>query len=223
MSFCINCGQELAEGAKFCANCGTAVNNAQSSKQRETTYDGKIHKCPNCGEILESYATHCKACGYELRDISGVSSVKTLAIYLEQLEQNRPSSDRNKSFLNLFGMGHLSSTDQQKIDTIKNYSIPNTKEDVMEFLIFASSSIDASKISLSQKAISDAWIAKYDQAFKKAQILFVDTQDYEQIQKQYAQKMKQITKEKKHAKSMLMLPVMILFWIILYIIISCSQ
>ncbi|WP_431021155.1 zinc-ribbon domain-containing protein, partial [Bifidobacterium bifidum] len=24
MAFCINCGQELAEGAKFCASCGNA-------------------------------------------------------------------------------------------------------------------------------------------------------------------------------------------------------
>ena len=45
MAFCINCGQELAEGAKFCANCGRAVGASQNGvkEQRKTVYDGE---CP---------------------------------------------------------------------------------------------------------------------------------------------------------------------------------
>ncbi|MBU5231032.1 zinc-ribbon domain-containing protein [Intestinimonas butyriciproducens] len=31
MAFCINCGQELAEGTKFCANCGTPVANMKAT------------------------------------------------------------------------------------------------------------------------------------------------------------------------------------------------
>ena len=36
MAFCINCGQELPEGAKFCANCGKAVDSSNSTTQRKT-------------------------------------------------------------------------------------------------------------------------------------------------------------------------------------------
>ena len=36
MAFCINCGQELAEGAKFCANCGKAVTGESTISQRKT-------------------------------------------------------------------------------------------------------------------------------------------------------------------------------------------
>ena len=47
MAFCINCGQELAEGAKFCASCGNAVDASQNGakEQRKTVYDGELHKC----------------------------------------------------------------------------------------------------------------------------------------------------------------------------------
>ena len=44
MVFCINCGQELAEGAKFCASCGNAVGASQNGakEQRKTVYDGEL-------------------------------------------------------------------------------------------------------------------------------------------------------------------------------------
>lgn len=47
MAFYINCGQELAEGAKFCASCGNAVDASQNGakEQRKTVYDGELHKC----------------------------------------------------------------------------------------------------------------------------------------------------------------------------------
>ncbi len=67
MAFCTNCGEKLAEGTKFCANCGHAVNN-NSANQRKTVYDGEIHKCPNCGETLCAFTGVCPACGHELRD-----------------------------------------------------------------------------------------------------------------------------------------------------------
>ena len=31
MAFCINCGQELAEGAKFCFECGTKLINDEEN------------------------------------------------------------------------------------------------------------------------------------------------------------------------------------------------
>ena len=55
MAFCINCGQELTEGAKFCANCGKVVNGENPTPQRKTVYEGQIHKCPNCGEVLGAF------------------------------------------------------------------------------------------------------------------------------------------------------------------------
>lgn len=210
MVFCINCGQELAEGANFCANCGKAVS-ASPSAQRKTVYDGELHKCPNCGEILESFSTNCSSCGYELRGANSTSSIKLLSLKLEQLEAKRPLNIKTGNmFSKAFTGGQLSSIDEQKVDLIKNYTIPNTKEDVREFIILASSNIDVKlygmeyhssqfqgMIVASQKAVSDAWLAKLEQAYQKAQLLFGDTQEFASIHTQYERKMKEIEKKKR--------------------------
>lgn len=143
MAFCINCGQELAEGAKFCANCGKAVTGESTISQRKTVYEGNLHKCPNCGEVLNSFVTNCPTCGHEIRDAQGVSSVRQLAIKLEQLESKRPPKKGTNIFAQIFSGGtQLQSIDEQKIDLIRNFSIPNTKEDVLEFIVLAAANID---------------------------------------------------------------------------------
>ena len=54
MPFCMNCGNELPEGAKFCLECGTSVGTSeQKEEKRKTVYDGEIHKCEY--EDTESY------------------------------------------------------------------------------------------------------------------------------------------------------------------------
>ncbi|HIT34569.1 MAG TPA: zinc ribbon domain-containing protein [Candidatus Faecousia intestinigallinarum] len=85
MAFCINCGQELAEEAKFCASCGKAVGASQNGakEKRKTVYEGNLHKCPNCGEAVNSFVTNCPTCGHEIRDAQSVSSVRLLAMKLE--------------------------------------------------------------------------------------------------------------------------------------------
>jgi len=52
---CINCGNELREGVKFCSSCGTKV---EEEKQ-----------CPKCGYKLEENDKFCSQCGtkYEIK------------------------------------------------------------------------------------------------------------------------------------------------------------
>lgn len=52
---CAKCGKPLAEGAKFCPNCGTRVEQQQS-----------IAFCSTCGEKLEPSARFCPACGVKV-------------------------------------------------------------------------------------------------------------------------------------------------------------
>ena len=83
MAFCTNCGQELAEGAKFCASCGKALD-SNSTYQRKTVYDGVIHKCPNCGEVLSSFLANCPACGFEFNSKKVNSSLKE---FIEEINE----------------------------------------------------------------------------------------------------------------------------------------
>ena len=206
MAFCINCGQELANGAKFCANCGTAVNGTGSNTQRKTTYDGEIHKCPNCGEILDSFISSCPSCGYELRGATPTSAIKELSRKLEQIEKEREIEPPAKSIIGkLYGTeGKVSKTDEQKINLIRSFPIPNTKEDVLEFMILASSNInfklyglgDRGIITASQREVSDAWFAKMEQVNEKAQIIFMNQPELFQINAIYEKTNKKLKKKK---------------------------
>ena len=149
MSFCTNCGQQVPTGANFCANCGTSITASTSDTERKTVFDGEIHKCPYCGEVLKSFETVCPTCKFEIRGAKGSSAVKDLA---EKLE-NAPS-------------------EQQRILIIKNSPIPNTKEDIFEFMLLASSNFDASYYAqhLNEEDASDAWLIKIEQCYQKASI-----------------------------------------------------
>lgn len=155
MAFCINCGQELAEGAKFCANCGKAANST-STNQRKTVYDGELHKCPNCGERLDSFVTTCPACGYELRGARVTSVVNDLALKLERTESV-----------------------EQKVDLIRNFYIPNTKEDIYEFFILATSNMNSDSYA------AEAWYAKLEQAYQKAKLSFGNAPEFQYLSQLY--------------------------------------
>ena len=168
MAFCINCGQQLPDGAKFCAECGTSVQ-ASAQSQRKIVYDGEIHKCPNCGEAVKSFVLVCPACGYELRGVSSVIAVKE---FYDRLES--------------------AATDNQKVNIIRNFPIPNTREDIFEFMILAASNIDEQP----NKDVFDAWVAKFEQCYQKAKLMFENDLDFEKIQSLHNKTIKHIDKEK---------------------------
>lgn len=206
MAFCMNCGQRLPEGAKFCSNCGAATGEVKSeTAQRKVVYDGEVHKCPNCGEIVNSFVLNCPSCGHELRNSASTSLVQELASKLEDLELQREPRKRRTVKDELLRTNNLSKTDEQIISLIRSFVIPNTKEDILEFIILASSNINVELYGGSNltpenevlKAVSDAWIAKFEQAYRKAQFSFSGTPTFTQIKKVYINKTNEINKQKK--------------------------
>lgn len=190
MAFCINCGQELAEGANFCANCGKAVNTTPNT-QRKTVYDGEIYKCPNCGDILDAYESVCETCGYERRGAKATSSVQELARKLEEIEAQRIPQKATSIFTQAYTMSNLSKTDEQKINLIQSFPIPNSKEDIMEFAVLAISNVDPEAFSTwnnpspfnsaAKQAISNAWLSKFEQAYQKGRLMFGTNPELENI------------------------------------------
>lgn len=170
MAFCMNCGQQLPDGANFCLNCGTKLGETKTENmQRKTVYDGDLHKCPNCGELLKSFVTVCPACTYELRSVKTNSSVEALARKLE-----------------------MTSSLNEKIELITNFYIPNTKEDIFDFFILAVSNLENK-----QYDSDDAWRAKLEQAYHKAKISFGNTADFDYLEKLYNRTCKTISKREK--------------------------
>ena len=144
MSFCQNCGMKLDESAKFCPECGNPVGQKNMSK-RQQEFGGKIIKCPNCGETLSSFTSVCSACGYELRGADAAGTVKRFESELKQIEAGRKTEKGTgigKAFAKAFGANTTNTVDQQLANRISNFAVPNTQEDIFEFMILAASNID---------------------------------------------------------------------------------
>lgn len=175
MAFCSNCGHQLADGAKFCFECGAKVNTPETyqEEQRKTVYDGEIHKCPNCGEELNAFETTCPSCKWEVRDTKVSSAVSAFAEKIMQLEASG-SSEINDDIINL----------------IRTFPIPNTKEDIIEFLILASSNIDTNKTH------RNAWETKLEQIYQKAKLTFGDNKEFTYVTELYAEAKRNLTKHR---------------------------
>lgn len=172
MAFCSNCGVQLQEGAKFCSECGAPVTGGNSKPaERKTVYEGEIHKCPKCGETLNSFVSVCASCGYELRSKQDAGSVREFAEKIECAEN-----------------------DEQRIRMIRNFAIPNTKEDILEFVILASTNIGNEYTSQETAA---AWMVKMEQCRHKADLLLSNDSDYGKIIGLYEKTKKKYKKTKR--------------------------
>lgn len=206
MAFCSNCGSQIVDGAKFCQKCGAAVINSNGglSSQRQQEFAGKIYKCPNCGETLKSFVRNCPTCGFELRGTKATSAVREFALKLEAIESRREYENPRGLFSRAANMDRVSKTDEQKISLIQSFSIPNTKEDMLEFMILATSNVNMrsydsfnTNISKSEKVINDAWMAKIKQVYEKAKRSYGNEEDFLQIESLYKNCNADISKAKK--------------------------
>ena len=207
--FCSNCGSKMTFGAKFCSECGTSVISEQalSSEKKEDEVKELItvYNCPECGAAINKATGVCSYCGVRIEGAGVVSSVQEFHKQLMEIEASRKSS----SFKDLY-LHKTNPADTQKLALIRNYPVPNAIEDIQEFMLLAVANIDnkLSKNSTSgkmlsfmnsgnvdltmEKTISDAWVAKMEQVYKKAEMLFRSEPSFSAIQEMYYDKMKQL-------------------------------
>ena len=218
MAFCINCGQKLVDGARYCHSCGSAVGGVSSeaesttqfnspAREQQQEYVGKLLKCLHCGCPITERTVICPNCGLEITGRSAVSSVQLFKEQLMSIESERIGG---------FGGVLLSASimvdpaDKKKLSLIQNYPIPNTVDDILEFVMLAVANIDSSlskntvlnnwqKSSASmetgssiKRSISNAWVLKLQQAYQKAEIMFPDDPTFKGLQKLYYDKMREL-------------------------------
>lgn len=227
--FCPYCGTKLDEGARFCKNCGEAIHDdtrethktsneqscAGNPSERTTVYEGYIHKCPHCGEVLKAFEMNCPACGYELRDTKASGAVREFELKLEAIESKREYEKPRGLFAVAEAQQRISKTDEQKISLIKNFSVPNSKEDMLEFMILATSNMnmnayDSANTSTTkaEKEISAAWFSKVQQVYEKARRSYsADDSIFVEIKSLYDSCNKKIRKTKQKG---------ILKWILMF-------
>lgn len=94
---------------------------------------GKV--CPKCGRQVESMTVRCE-CGYEFKNEKSVSSVQKLHEALNNIRLT--SAEENEIKTSAFsGATRDKITANKKIDVISSFPVPNTKEDIIEFLALA--------------------------------------------------------------------------------------
>ncbi len=225
-SFCPNCGIREASGAKFCCGCGNPIgDNAKppvlnvspspisqtshtppptNTSKRHQEYAGVILKCPNCGGTITQTAAICPECGFRITGQTTVGSVQAFKDQFMAIENSR------KGGLNAaLGMYFVDKTDTQKLSLIRSFPIPNSIDDILEFLMLAITSIDVglSKNTVMNRwnnsapmdtgytigrKISNAWVAKMEQMYRKAEIAFPNDPAFAVIQRMYFDKMKEL-------------------------------
>ncbi len=153
-------------------------------------------KCPKCGQALNGISAICPMCGYEIRNAKTASSISNLTSEINKLEQKRHTvSDAIAAKLS--GRENAR-TDEKIASLIQNFVVPNSKEDIFEFMILAAGYMDAKFLAGRQKVsevadvIIKAWDTKFRQTFQKAKFSFGEDADFKKIQDIYDKKMQEI-------------------------------
>lgn len=154
---------------------------AQQSAPKSEKF-GDVRKCPACGAMVESLMTKCPECGHEFINIEANSTTKKLMQKIDEIQaesstmMNAIKSDNEK-----VAQEQRYAVEKQirgRIDqAIQNFPIPNTKEDLIEFLTLC--------ISNSHSNNSDAWKNKLKQVIAKAKVMLPDDEDVQSILRQY--------------------------------------
>ncbi len=204
MAYCVNCGTEIVSNAKFCQKCGHPTGAQNDTSTRKQEFAGKIYKCPNCGEVLKAFEINCPACGHELRGTKASSAVKEFALKLEAIESRREYEKPRGLFAAAEAQQRVSKTDEQKISLIKNFSVPNSKEDMLEFMILATSNMNMNAYdsantatTKAEKEINAAWFSKVQQVYEKAKRSYSTDDVFAEIKELYDQCNININKAKK--------------------------
>lgn len=212
MSFCGKCGLKIDAGIAYCPRCGASAAGSPSKEnlKREPARVSRAdaRKCPQCGEGLPAFVLNCPCCGFKLNRQRPVRSISELSRRLDEIESERPLEVKRKGLFSRASSNEdryhvVSPTDQRKVTLIKSFPIPNTNEDLVEFVLLASANVDpktfaaTSSATASEKAVSDAWYSKLCQAYEKARLVLGDDPNFAALQKRYDATTAAIEKSRK--------------------------
>ena len=152
----------------------------------QTNKHGDINKCPACGSPVSSMTSSCADCGHDFSNIAAVSSAQKLHDELQAADKEERNREK-PSAGGITGLiaGNIQDDDQmedrimtRKAGIISSYPIPNSKEDILEFLSMAVP--EAGKkpnwiMRMSAKGtLYKAWVSKAEQIIMKARFSMKD-------------------------------------------------
>ena len=179
-------------------------------KQTKKTKKESVYKCPNCGSSLESYTSNCPYCHTELRNIKSSESMENFSKGLEKIKSKEmPKYEGKESLLkktigidlskDIEAREEFESSFRRKINAevanyINNYPVPNSKEDLIEFMILVTSNITTKDDCPTE--IKKAWESKMEQIYKKSKLTLKNRDDIKIIEDLYNSKKQELKSHK---------------------------
>lgn len=159
---------------------------------------GGINKCPNCGAVVVTGSLQCGECGLTFVNMQGNNSVRRFAEMIREIEVRHTTSNAgNGGVLNSLSKTLGSSSRKDEIiSAIDTFPIPNSKEDLLEFLCFLKPKAEKNKGNafskgmlnlvtygaygaLSKDKIVIAYKAKYEECLSKARFFLSQDPTFE--------------------------------------------
>ena len=125
---------------------------------------GNIKTCPACGASVKAMELGCSECGHEFSNSNANTTILDLIAKIDKIE-----TEKNKTIANLKSTEKFVESqnfESRKNELIRNYPVPNTKDDILEFLTYSTSKITT------MSGLDNPWSAKADEIIMKSRFLF---------------------------------------------------
>jgi hypothetical protein len=145
------------------------VGGAAPAPQPKSVTVGQVKKCPSCGSPVESFQTRCESCGAELKNTEVSETLQKFIDQINKLDEEIALEKENQKkkrisvgwvILNVFTYcipllvrtikrvvfppaPELLPLEQRKKSYIENFAVPNNREDIVEFVLFASAKVNS--------------------------------------------------------------------------------
>lgn len=176
----------------------------KAAAPKASNKEGEVRKCPHCGARVRSFRTTCEECGYEFRNAEAVKSAAVLFEQIKSLEMEKTRElalheDNKNKQLKAFGGVYSRERRKQRDDLVENlneaekaikkrfneakasliklYAVPNTNQDLLEFLTMAAAAACRNDGDVEEE--EEAWLQKTDQIYQK--LLIVAASDNETL------------------------------------------
>jgi len=169
------------------------MNNQKANAEQETTKlesnkDGVVKKCPSCGAPTQSFKTKCQECAHEFRNTDSSKGINKLYETIMNVKREDCLYDGRPA-------EHI--YEQTIANIISNFPIPNSKEELLEFISMAYQEA-IKKVGFWERLDSDrgaalmkrTWKSKCVQLIMKARFSLKDDKKTLQEIEYYAKQLK---------------------------------
>lgn len=159
---------------------------------------GNVMKCPSCGAQVVGGTAVCPECGYTFSNVSANSSIEKLQAKLDDFnrrqEQREDSRGIRSTISHSLGksLGGTNNIYIHKMDIVKNFPVPNTRADLLDFLTMIQPMVDITGpregfrnvkgfnevLSHVEEDLSYAYWLLYTNCINKARLSFSNDSDF---------------------------------------------